>query len=160
MSCRNVEFRTFWRSQRQKNKPTHTDTPHTHNHALESGSSTGTAPLHPFNTFRATLPTHAEPPQYRISTCLTSKTVMCKGSFSNQFIVPFNLMYQIVYPPTPLLLRYTISRLALSHNMSKSCGFLRSKNVTFRRNERQILILLVCGTTRLFVLQTRVSMAT
>jgi len=70
-------------------------------------------------------------------------------------------MYQIVFPPTPLLLRYTISRLALSHNMSKSCGFLRSKNVTFRRNERQIIfILLVCGTTRLFVLQTRGSMAT
>ena len=83
-----------------------------------------------------------------------------QGSFSNQFIVPFNLMYQIVFPPTPLLLRYTISRLALSHNMSKSCGFLRSKNVTFRRNERKIFILLVCGTTRLFVLQTRGSMAT
>ena len=139
----------------------HTLTPHTDNHALESGSSTGTAhvqlsqaPLDPFNTFRVTLPTHAEPPQYRISTCLTSKTVMFK------VIVPFNLMYQIVYPPTPLLLRYTISRLALSHNMSKSCGFLHSKNVTFRRNERQIFILLVCGTTRLFVLQTRGSMAT
>ena len=137
----------------------HILTPHTDNHALES-SSTGTAhvqrsqaPLDPFNTFRVILPTHAEPPQYRNSTCLTSKTVMFK------VIVPFNLIYQIVYPPTHPLLRCTISRLALSHNMSKSCGLLRRKNVTFRRHERQIFILL-SGSTRLFVLQTRGSMAT
>ena len=54
----------------------HTLTLHTDNHALESGLSTGTAqchaqlsqaPLDPFNTFRVTLPTHAEPPQNRIS---------------------------------------------------------------------------------------------
>ena len=34
-SCHNVEFRPFWRSQRRKTKPTHTD-PHTDKHALES----------------------------------------------------------------------------------------------------------------------------
>ena len=68
----------------------HTLTLHTDNHALESGLSTGTAqchaqlsqaPLDHFNTFRVTLPTHAEPPQNRISTCLTSKTAMFKVRF-------------------------------------------------------------------------------
>ena len=158
-SCRNVEFGMFRRSQRQKTEPTHTHTPHRQpcTRVLIDGNSTCTTfptPLDPFNTFRVILPTHAEPPQYRNSTCLTSKTVMFK------VIVPFNLIYQIVYPPTHPLLRCTISRLALSHNMSKSCGLLRRKNVTFRRHERQIFILLVSGSTRLFVLQTRGSMAT
>ena len=40
-------------------------------------------------------------------------------------MVQLNPMHLIVHPPTPPLPRnrYRISRLALSHNMSKTCGF-------------------------------------
>ena len=164
--CRNVEFRTFWHSQRQKTEPTHTDSSHrqpcTRVRFIDGNSTSHrqSCTSRPFqhvscNTSDACWTSAISKFDY---TNVENRNV--QGSFSNEFILPFNLIYQIVYPPTHPLLRCTISRLALSHNMGKSCGLLSFNIVTFRRHERQNFILLVSGSTQLFVLQTRGSMAT